>query len=344
MLEIPLISVLMPCYNSSAYINEAIKSILNQTIKDFELLIFDDASTDNTIQNIRSFDDVRIKLIEKPNNTGYTDSLNMGLKIARGKYIARMDSDDVSLETRFQKQVHFLDLNPDIVVCGTWIETFPDNTIVKYPKKNEEIMVSLLDDCCLAHPSVFIRRSFLVDEGAQYDKDFEPAEDYDLWTRLISKGKFANIPEVLLKYRVHPQQTSSSRYYSQQNNSLRSRQRMLNYLIDDGQINNLELSHLVYQTDKIDSNRKLLTLIDWLDTLVILNDQKQIFDRKMFRDFVNRKKNTLTSAFYLRRLNYSPLVLVELLIAGNRVIRNFEASGLIKLFVKSLLFRRLSGR
>ena len=118
----PKISVLMPVYNCELYVQEAIDSILNQTFIDFELLIIDDCSTDKTVEIINNYADKRIKLTTKPHNTGLTNSLNYGLSIAQGQYIARMDGDDVSVLDRFEKQVKFLDTNPDIILCGTWYQ------------------------------------------------------------------------------------------------------------------------------------------------------------------------------------------------------------------------------
>ncbi len=117
--KFPRITVIMPVYNCELYIKEAIDSILNQTFTDFEFLIIDDASTDKTVSIIKEYKDFRIQLIEKEGNKGISDSLNYGLKVAKGEYIARMDGDDISLPERFVKQVTFLDSNPDVILCGS---------------------------------------------------------------------------------------------------------------------------------------------------------------------------------------------------------------------------------
>jgi glycosyltransferase involved in cell wall biosynthesis len=209
----PLISVIMPVYNCENYVYQAIESILNQTEGNFELLVIDDASTDGTTQVINTITDDRLQLITKPKNTGLTHSLNMGLELAKGKYIARMDGDDISLPTRFEKQLAAFNQNPNLVVCGTWYETFgsASTEVVRHPTQAHKVSVSLLNEASVAHPSVLIAKHRLPTGVLKYDTAMEPAEDFDLWTRLVAHGDIINLPEVLLLYRVHTVQTSQAR-------------------------------------------------------------------------------------------------------------------------------------
>ncbi|PWB18335.1 glycosyltransferase family 2 protein, partial [Flavobacterium sp. HTF] len=204
----PKITVLMPVYNCELYIKETVDSILNQTFTDFEFLIIDDASTDKTVDIIKTYNDSRIKLIVKPVNTGYTNSLNYGLKIAKGEYIARMDGDDISFPERFAKQVSLLDANPEIILCGTLYQIIGTEKVCNHPLNYEEIKVKLISGCYIAHPTVMFRKSVFESYNLQYDTNMEPAEDHELWSRLIFLGKVVNIDEVLLWYRVHIKQTS----------------------------------------------------------------------------------------------------------------------------------------
>ena len=144
----PKVTVLMPVYNCEAYVGEAIDSILGQSFTDFEFLIIDDASNDNTVSVIQSFTDSRIRLIEKPRNTGYTNSLNYGLTIAKGEYIARMDGDDISLPERFAKQVTFMDAYPEVVACGTTYSIIGSSEIKNVPLNHDDIKVQLLQKTC----------------------------------------------------------------------------------------------------------------------------------------------------------------------------------------------------
>jgi len=201
----PKVTVLMPVYNGDQYLKEAIDSILGQTFKDFEFLIINDGSTDKSIEIIESYNDKRIKLIHNEKNMGLIYTLNKGLELAKGKYIARMDADDISLPPRLQKQVDFMDKNKDVGVCGTWIKTFGDNIISrknKVPSDNEEIGIALLFNCVIMHPTVIMRKSLLDKYNLRYDEKHKDAEDYGLWVRCIHNFKLANIPEVLLNYRV----------------------------------------------------------------------------------------------------------------------------------------------
>lgn len=214
----PKVSVILPVYNCEQYIFETVQSVLNQTFADFELLIVDDCSTDNTVAIIKEFNDDRIQLTLKEKNTGYTDSLNYAVSIAKGQYIARMDGDDICVSTRFEKQVAFLDENPNIILCGSAIQIIGTNTVLRHPSSHEAIKIKLCFSSSFYHPSVMGRVE--VFQANPYDKKYEPAEDYDLWTRLVFQGELANLEEVLLLYRVHDNQVSNERKTTQEAHSL----------------------------------------------------------------------------------------------------------------------------
>jgi glycosyltransferase involved in cell wall biosynthesis len=224
----PIVSVVLPVFNCEKYIFESVTSVLNQTFTDFELLIIDDCSTDATLSIIKSISDARIILLEKPKNTGYTDSLNYGISIAKGKFIARMDADDVCLPNRFAKQVAFLNENPEVILCGTAIQMIGSDKKLHHPVTHEEILVKLCFGTSFCHPSIMARKEVLWENN--YDKSFEPAEDYELWTRLAFLGKLANLDAVLLQYREHPQQISNTNTSVQLNNAFRAKLQLLNRL------------------------------------------------------------------------------------------------------------------
>jgi glycosyltransferase involved in cell wall biosynthesis len=212
-MESPTISVVMPVYNTAKYINEAIDSILNQTFTDFEFIIIDDCSTDGSLDIIKTYSDERIILIQNESNQGVVYSLNNALSIANGKYIARMDSDDISKLDRFEKQLSYFYKNPNIELIGSFyhrIDSFGNTLdLINYPYFQEDIKFGLLFSCVLAHPTIFFKRSLIDLNYFKYDQNYFPAEDYFLWTNLISKVKIANINECLLKYRVTTYQISS---------------------------------------------------------------------------------------------------------------------------------------
>ncbi len=208
-MNMPIISIIMPVYNSSQYIREAIDSIRQQTFADFELIVVDDGSIDNSVSIVNSYDDKRIRLLL--NEHDFIGSLNLGVLEARGKYIARMDADDVMLADRLQKQVDYMEQHPEIHICGSWTEVFgAEEGIIRTATYHEEIVSTMLLHNAMIHPSVMIRKSVL--ENNLYQTGYPCAEDYKLWTELASKGfRFANIPEVLLKYRRSANQVTQTR-------------------------------------------------------------------------------------------------------------------------------------
>ena len=203
----PLVSIIMPIYNASLYIHEAIESVLNQTYSNYEFIIIDDGSTDQSNKIIENYHDERI--IHIRSNHDFIASLNLGLKKSSGKYIARMDGDDIMLPTRLEIQVNFMENNPEIAICGSAAEQFGD-IIGKMPveKDHNKLRALMLITNPMIHPSIIMKKSELGHHV--YSKGYDYAEDYKLWTDLAVQGKrFANIPDVLLRYRTSPKQVSS---------------------------------------------------------------------------------------------------------------------------------------
>lgn len=194
----------MPVYNAAPYLREAVDSILNQTFTDFEFLIFDDGSTDGSGEILEQYDDPRIILHHSPENVGYVRHLNAGLDVARGRYIFRMDADDIAFPQRFQKQYDFMEAHPETGLCGTWVERIGDKEGVAGDlTTHEEIVVYLLSGAVLYHPTIVLRSDILRKHQLYYDNRFLYAEDYDFFLRLSRVTRLAVLPEPLLYYRVH---------------------------------------------------------------------------------------------------------------------------------------------
>lgn len=215
-MEKPLISVVMPVYNSEKFLNEAITSILNQTYPFFELIIVNDGSTDNSAKIISSYKDSRIKVIKNAINKGLTKSLNRGFSAANGKYIARMDADDWSHPKRLEKQVTFMENNPDYGIVGSvFICMYEDRLPYCIGGvrllEHEELHIALLMGNIFAHGEVMIRKSVLDAHKLNYNEKFNPYEDYELWTRLREVTKFKVLPEVLYSYLINPEGMSGTR-------------------------------------------------------------------------------------------------------------------------------------
>jgi glycosyltransferase involved in cell wall biosynthesis len=200
----PKATVLMPVYNGEQFVGAAIESILRQSFSDFELLIIDDASTDRTADIVRQFDDSRIRIIRNAKNLKIVAALNLGLKEARGLYIVRMDADDVSMPHRLQMQLAFMDDHPEVGACGSWIKGFGETWSYthRYPQSHEEIVSSFLFYNPIAHPAVVMRRSVLQDNSLSYSSDYPYAEDWMFWQQIGNVSRLANLPEILLKYRI----------------------------------------------------------------------------------------------------------------------------------------------
>lgn len=207
----PVISVVLPVYNAGKYVKEAVESILGQTYTDFELLIYNDGSTDNSGEIIAGFRDKRIRFFDLETNTGLISVLNRGIEDAKGRYIARMDADDISLEERFAKQFEFLEKNPEYGICGTQIEVIGSGAKIIRPCTDEKLRWWLFRGSPFAHPTVMMRTSVLREHGLLYRKEYYLAEDYDMWWRMAACCKVANLDEVLLRYRMHAEQESSAK-------------------------------------------------------------------------------------------------------------------------------------
>lgn len=195
----------MPVFNTEEYLQESIDSILNQSYGNFEFLIGDDGSTDNSYQILLSQNDPRIKIFRSEKNVGYASVLNNLINASEGEFIARQDSDDISLPNRFKKQIEFLNKNPDTGLCGTNVNFF-GNKVKRLlrPIQNEEIKAFMLFNNPITHPTVMFRRSVLLAcENGKYNQELVPAEDYAMWFDFSRKTKLANLPENLFKYRWH---------------------------------------------------------------------------------------------------------------------------------------------
>lgn len=222
------ISVVMPVYNGSLYLREAIESILGQTYSDFEFIIIDDGSVDNSKAIVEEYArrDKRIKLISRANK-GYSDTVNEGVEIACGIYIAMMDQDDISLPNRFEKEVEFLDKNQDYVAVGTLSELIgPEGDrinclfqIIGHENIDNEHMACR--GGAIIHPSAMIRKEALI-RVSGYRKEFKQAPDLDMLLRLAEIGKLENINEVCFLYRMHPDSMGNSARAEQKSNAMKA--------------------------------------------------------------------------------------------------------------------------
>lgn len=222
----PVISVVMSMYNANIeQLEECVDSVLGQSFKDFEFIIVDDGSPETAgYEFIRTYDDVRIRLIINDHN--YINSLNLAIREAKGKYIARIDMDDAMLPERLQVQFDYMESNPDVDICGSWMEYMGDKSGICYCyTSHNNIAMTLLVSNTLSNPTVIMRTDSIQHRISNlYEESFVYVDDYRLWTQLVLDGlRFANIPSVLLKYRIHKSQATQKFNKEMECNSLRVR-------------------------------------------------------------------------------------------------------------------------
>ena len=312
----PQVSVLMAVRDGAVYLDEAIRSVLEQTFTDFEFIVIDDGSTDGTdaILQRHQRQDARIRLSRSGGN-GLSHALNHGLELAKGIYVARMDADDVSLAGRLAAQVRFMEAQPEVGICGTWIETFGMNKSMVYrnPSDDATIRCALLFESVLAHPSVMIRREAFRSAGLSYDPLMLHAEDYDLWVRASQYTSLANVPEVLLRYRLHPEQVVRTHEATKRETARRIRRRQLTRLGLTPTAGEEALHESISSWDFADSREFVSAAHAWLVKLVEANRMTGRYPREPFQRTVAERwwaicaASTHLGLWTLTALRRSPL-------------------------------------
>lgn len=215
----------MSVHNGAPYVETAIKSILSQSFSDFELVIVDDASTDNTLSILEGYSDRRLSILRNSKNLGSASSLNLALERAEGEFVARMDADDISLSCRLEKQTSFLDAHPEIGILGSAyfrmiVSGRRFGSPVLKPETDQEIRWAILLENPFCHPSIMFRRRVLVNHGLSYNSKFTTTQDYELWVRMLEHCEGANLRDPLLLYRIHRKSVSWKNREIQQRNSV----------------------------------------------------------------------------------------------------------------------------
>lgn len=218
----PLVTVLLPVYNAELHLAESVESVLGQTFTDFEFLIINDGSTDDSEKQILSYRDVRIRYHKNEINLGLIATLNKGMELASGKYIVRMDADDICMPDRIQKQVQFMETHPEVGICGCCADVIDKAHLkMKYDAEDASIRIKMLYQCHMLHPSVIIRKGLIDRYTLRYNPEFIHAEDYELFYRIGNFTKLANLTDTLLLYREHEGSVSRIYKQTQKDNSLR---------------------------------------------------------------------------------------------------------------------------
>jgi len=207
----PLVSVVMTTYNGARFVDRTVQSILSQTLKDLELIVVDDSSTDDTFERLRSFKDTRLRLYRNDSNRGISDTRNRGLELALGEYVAMTDQDDFSMPARLERQVDYLNRNPDVVLLGSWVRGVSGDVLLErfHPETRPHVLEWILyTRSPIHHSAVCIRREVIHERGIRYRRAFHYAEDFVLYHECAEIGKLATLPEELVVVNRHGQNAS----------------------------------------------------------------------------------------------------------------------------------------
>lgn len=300
-----LVSVVMSVYNAEVYLSEAIESILTQTYKSFEFIIINDGSTDKSLEIIEKYaeKDNRIVLINRENR-GLPYSLNEGILLAKGKYIARMDADDISLPIRLEKQVSFMENNPEIGVCGTAVLNFDTGSSWILSSTDKMLKSELLFATVFAHPTVMMNKVLLLENQLLYNETFLQSQDFELWTRLADYTKFANLKIPLLRYRIL--EDSITR---QANRKIEERYKRIKSIFEKSlkklSIENTEEENRLHFNLSVNSRIKennidFSVLKNYFQKIIEANKQKKMFDDTALLKVLGKK--WLWNIYYKKEL------------------------------------------
>lgn len=304
------ISVVMPTYNTSvSYLREAVDSILAQTFRDFEFLIIDDGSTNESVAYLNALIDPRIRVIRNQSNIGITKSLNIGFREARGKYIARMDGDDIAFPERFEKQLAFMESHPDVIVCGALADCFTDepgaDRRVRAQREMEDMesyrVRMLFANPGPMHPTAFFNRELLRRYNIWYDEELVYAQDYGMWMTVSRYGRICILPEVLLYRRMADGRISKAHREKQIRCDQATQRKLLTALL--GAVTEEELTlHYFHDAVHFPEAKIDPQICKWYGRLMAANKQRRFYDRKLLKQRIVFLKTKLLSHTYTKTM------------------------------------------
>src|SRR5688572_6223180 len=299
----PKVSVIMPVYNGEKFVQDAINSILNQTFSDFELIVINDGSNDSSLQAISSYNDPRILLINNVVNTGLPNVRNQGLYISRGQYIAWLDCDDVSVPERLEKQVKFLDKNPRVGMCGSWIQMLSsgNNLVVQFPSDPEFIRAQMLFSNCFANSTTMMRADCSREINLRFDQSHYLSQDYGFWVRIPRSWKLTNIPEILTIYRLHTNQVTALYKQKQIDIASEIQREQLLYLgvVPTAHEKNIHMSLGGFIPTAFENLDKVFAVRNYLIKLNKANKKEKIYAQRAFQKVLLEKWQLASSSSVL---------------------------------------------
>lgn len=284
------ISIVMATYNTSEnFLRASIESILNQSFKDFEFIIIDDCSTGSDREIVLTYRDNRIKLLSNSENKGLAASLNIGIKEASGKYIARMDADDISLPMRLKEQYNYLINHTEIDIISTYAKKMGEKNgyIISPTNSTESVDVHLFFGNVICHPTVMMKKEFLENNNLLYDERLKSGQDYELWSRSLMVGKINIIPKVLLYYRIHGKQISKTKKNEQMNNTYNIYKQQIMNLGIPATDREVQIHYELINDNTILISNGIEQLFAWKTKLKKANDFTGRYNRKTFELYLN---------------------------------------------------------
>jgi glycosyltransferase involved in cell wall biosynthesis len=273
------VSVVLPVYNVAPFIKKTIESVLRQTFQDFELIVLDDCSTDNTVEQVRAIDDPRLKLIRNPKNMGRAGTDNAALAHVRGEYIAKMDGDDICHPERFARQVRYLDEHPEVNIVGGWMQNFGASTYLnRYPAQPADAQVLTLFTLPTGNPSAMLRASLFTEQGMRYDATLRQTEDYDFCARYIRQLRIATIQEALIEYRMPPNVHKKDILSERSTVSDVVREQLLQQWQVPATARELQVHHTIAMLERPLRDVGLAEAGAWLQKLVRHNEKNPLFE------------------------------------------------------------------
>ena len=331
------VTVLMPTYNVAPWVEEAIHSVLKQTYRDFELLVVDDASTDDTLDRVRAIDDPRIRIAAFPNNVGLAENLNRGLDIIDTELVARMDGDDIAESDWLETGIHVLDTMPDVGICSFGFQFFGAKTsLVRFPEHHEDSKAQMLFGCTVIVP-VF-RRVVMADNHLRYSTEAFPAEDYMMWANAYRVTQVYNVQRTLFHYRTHPTQISTARRKAQIAKSNEVRLKMLRWLNPNFTDEEKRYFLNVFVPCKIEYKEDITKLKRFAQLLISRNTYGNYSNealRQKFKFHIAYGALEYVEHTYFPH-RYSPIAFIRLIISG--LYSTLPAKNRRKILVKCLLF------
>lgn len=330
----------MPTYNVAPWVEEAIRSVLKQTYRDFELLVVDDGSTDDTLEQVKAIEDPRIRIAAFPENVGLAENLNRGLTLIDTELVSRMDGDDIAEPDWLETGIKVLDSHPDIDICSFGFQFFGTKTsLVRFPEHHEDSKAQMLFGCTVIVP--VMRRKVFTDNNLCYLTETFPAEDYSLWARAYRVARVYNVQRTLFHYRTHTNQISTARRTEQVVKSNQVRLKMLEWLNPNFTDEEKQYFLDCFVPCKIERKQDIDSLKQFADLLVSRNTQGH-YDtsalRRKFKSHIAYGTLSYVEDHYFAK-GYNPIRFLRLLTGG--FYCTLPAKNRRKIVVKCLLLKKV---